>query len=125
MHNKKDNYSRISTSIQVGAVTLQTCFWMLSTLFVKKDYTQTSNTYRIGTIILHKEGDSFQVVDGQQRIISLTLLNIYLDRNFEVCKISHNIYRPAQNKRGNGLGLVIVKAVCDIVKAHTKSFSHV
>ena len=38
--------------------------------------------YRIGTIILHKEGNVLQVVDGQQRIISLTLLNAYLDSTF-------------------------------------------
>ncbi len=38
--------------------------------------------YRIGTIILHKEGNVMQVVDGQQRMISLTLLNSYLDVAF-------------------------------------------
>lgn len=40
--------------------------------------------YRVGTIILHRDDDDcFQVVDGQQRIISLTLLNCYLDANFD------------------------------------------
>lgn len=38
--------------------------------------------YRVGTIILHRDDDSFQIVDGQQRIISLTLLNCYLDADF-------------------------------------------
>lgn len=38
--------------------------------------------YRIGTIILHKEGNVMQVVDGQQRMISLTLLSSYLDVAF-------------------------------------------
>lgn len=38
--------------------------------------------YRIGTVILHKEGDNLKVVDGQQRLISLTLLNYYLDSKF-------------------------------------------
>lgn len=55
----------------------------------------TDFKYRIGTIILHKEGDSFQVVDGQQRIISLTLLNIYLDKNFEN-SISNNLFTDAE-----------------------------
>ena len=55
----------------------------------------TDFKYRIGTIILHKEGDSFQVVDGQQRIISLTLLNIYLDKNFEN-SISNNIFTDVE-----------------------------
>ena len=43
--------------------------------------------YRIGTIILHKYADGecekFDVVDGQQRIISLVLLKHYLDPSFE------------------------------------------
>lgn len=35
--------------------------------------------YRIGTIILHKnENDEYEVVDGQQRILSLLLLTLYL-----------------------------------------------
>ena len=40
--------------------------------------------YRIGTIILHKEPnkDTYHVVDGQQRIISLVLLKRYLDDKF-------------------------------------------
>ena len=39
--------------------------------------------YRIGTIIVHKnENNMYDVVDGQQRIISLTLLKQYLEPNF-------------------------------------------
>ena len=37
--------------------------------------------YRIGTIILHKNDDGkYDVVDGQQKIISLTLLKYCIDR---------------------------------------------
>lgn len=43
----------------------------------------TDFRYRIGTVILHKDGDILHVVDGQQRIISLTLLNYYLDSAFD------------------------------------------
>ncbi len=39
--------------------------------------------YRIGTIILHREGNKLNIVDGQQRIISLILLKLYLDRHFQ------------------------------------------
>lgn len=39
--------------------------------------------YRIGTIILHKSDDVFNVVDGQQRLISLTLISKYLDEDFD------------------------------------------
>lgn len=39
--------------------------------------------YRIGTIILHKKQDgTYDVVDGQQRIISLVLLKEYLEPEF-------------------------------------------
>jgi len=42
--------------------------------------------YRIGTIILHKDSDKmpekYNIVDGQQRIISLVLLTHYLDPTF-------------------------------------------
>lgn len=55
----------------------------------------TDFKYRMGTIILHKEGDTFQIVDGQQRIISLTLLNLFLDRNFENI-ISNNIFTDTE-----------------------------
>lgn len=43
--------------------------------------------YRIGTIIVHKnEKGTYDVVDGQQRIISLTLLKQYLEPGFS-CSI--------------------------------------
>ena len=42
--------------------------------------------YRIGTIILHREGKgkevSYNIVDGQQRTISLILLKLYLKNDF-------------------------------------------
>ena len=39
--------------------------------------------YRIGTVILHNDGNELNIVDGQQRIISLNLLNLYLDNKFK------------------------------------------
>ena len=39
--------------------------------------------YRIGTVILHRDNDTLNIVDGQQRIISLILLNLYLDNEFK------------------------------------------
>ena len=43
--------------------------------------------YRIGTIILHKNQENndytLDIVDGQQRIISLMLIKKYLDKNFK------------------------------------------
>lgn len=43
----------------------------------------TDFKYRIGTVILHKDGNILHVVDGQQRMISLTLLNYFLDAAFD------------------------------------------
>lgn len=43
----------------------------------------TDFKYRVGTVILHKDGNNLRIVDGQQRIISLTLLNHYLDATFD------------------------------------------
>lgn len=43
--------------------------------------------YRIGTIILHKnENNEYEIVDGQQRILSLLLLNLYLEPKL-TCKL--------------------------------------
>lgn len=40
--------------------------------------------YRIGTVILHiNENDEYEIVDGQQRILSLLLLKLYLTPRFE------------------------------------------
>ena len=39
--------------------------------------------YRIGTVILHNDGNELNIVDGQQRIISLILLNLYRDNEFK------------------------------------------
>ena len=47
--------------------------------------------YRIGTIILHcREDGSFDIVDGQQRIISLVLLKRYLDAGFSSTLLEFN-----------------------------------
>jgi uncharacterized protein with ParB-like and HNH nuclease domain len=44
----------------------------------------SSFKYRIGTIILHQnEADKYDIVDGQQRIISLVLLKKCLDPEFK------------------------------------------
>ncbi len=38
--------------------------------------------YRVGTVILHREGDCRFIVDGQQRILTLILIILALDPNF-------------------------------------------
>ncbi len=67
------------------------------------DRYRTDFKYRIGTIILHKtKDDIFDVVDGQQRIISLVLLKqciedgfncTILEKNFANKVTQYNIHR--------------------------------
>lgn len=46
--------------------------------------------YRIGTIILHRnENNEYEIVDGQQRILSFLLLKLYLDSDF-MCNLLKN-----------------------------------
>ena len=51
--------------------------------------------YRIGTIILHKESDKLNVVDGQQRLITLALIYYFLGgKEFENSILSFSIENP-------------------------------
>lgn len=58
--------------------------------------------YRIGTIILHRTGQGkkarFDIVDGQQRIISLVLLKFFLDRRF-CCGILNRSFTSKVSQR--------------------------
>ncbi len=58
---------------------------------IKQSLAFADYKYRIGTIILHRSGDVLNVVDGQQRLISLTLISMYLDDNFDNA-ILHNVF---------------------------------
>ena len=52
---------------------------------------QGNYKYRIGSVILHKPNstvENFEIVDGQQRLISLTLLAKYLGFNFKLRETS-------------------------------------
>ena len=52
----------------------------------------TNFKYRIGTVILYKnENGEYEVVDGQQRILSFLLLNLYLQPSF-TCTLSEVKY---------------------------------
>lgn len=55
---------------------------------ISEQRVHTDFKYRIGTIILHRDGEVLNIVDGQQRLISLTLLNYYLDADFNNSIIS-------------------------------------
>lgn len=49
--------------------------------------------YRIGTIILYKnEKEQYEIVDGQQRLLSLLLIKLYLEPTF-TCSLSSNNFK--------------------------------
>ena len=54
--------------------------------------------YRIGTIILHKSDQILDVVDGQQRLISLTLISKYLDADFDNAILQTKFYDKSTQK---------------------------
>ena len=54
--------------------------------------------YRIGTIILHKSDQILDVVDGQQRLISLTLISKYLDDDFDNAILQTKFYDKSTQK---------------------------
>lgn len=52
----------------------------------------TDFKYRIGTVILHKENKKGNIVDGQQRIVTLLLIYLYLNLGFK-CKLLEREFR--------------------------------
>jgi len=66
---------------------IEDLFLDISNAISDEDKYRTKFKYRIGTIILHRTGDdTYDVVDGQQRIISLVLLKRCIDPDFN-CSI--------------------------------------
>ena len=61
---------------------IDTMLWDINNA-IQQSLTFSDYKYRIGTIILHKSDQILDVVDGQQRLISLTLISKYLDGNFD------------------------------------------
>ncbi|HHV7121836.1 TPA: DUF262 domain-containing protein, partial [Haemophilus influenzae] len=49
---------------------------------LSEQFSQNQKSYRIGTLITHKNDECSDIVDGQQRITTLFLLLKYLDCNF-------------------------------------------
>lgn len=45
--------------------------------------------YRVGSVILHKHNDQYDIVDGQQRIITLSLIKHALDNSFQGVLSTH------------------------------------
>jgi len=56
----------------------------------------TEFQYRIGTVILHRvdENNTFGIIDGQQRTITLLLLNLFLDNTFTCSLLEETFNNP-------------------------------
>jgi len=65
---------------------------------IKQSLFYAGYKYRIGTIILHKSDDTFHVVDGQQRLISLTLISKYIDDEFDNAILQKTFYDKTTQK---------------------------
>lgn len=65
---------------------------------VQQSFSYSNYRYRIGTIILHKTDDVLNVVDGQQRLISLTLISKYLDNNYDNAILRNMFYDKITQK---------------------------
>lgn len=66
---------------------------------VQQSFSYSNYKYRIGTIILHKtDDDVLNVVDGQQRLISLTLISKYLDNDYDNAILRNTFYDKITQK---------------------------
>lgn len=76
--------------------------------------------YRIGTIIVHKnEKDIYDVVDGQQRIISLTLLKQYLEPGFS-CSILNKDFTNKVTQRNIHANYMFIREWFSLKSEETK-----
>ncbi len=80
--------------------------------------------YRVGTLILHKENDFYNIVDGQQRTITFSLLLKCLEPNVsipflgeEMAENTHNLFNIINNYRA------LRRRVENLLKDESKSFS--
>lgn len=53
----------------------------------RPDYTDFK--YRVGSVILHKNNEKYDIVDGQQRLITLSLIKHALDPNYTNALLQH------------------------------------
>lgn len=61
---------------------------------IKRESEKNVSAYRLGTIVLHKEGNGLNVVDGQQRTITLFLILKALQKQLNFDKISIGNFNP-------------------------------
>lgn len=80
---------------------IDTMLWDINNA-IQQSLTFSDYKYRIGTIILHKSDQILDVVDGQQRLISLTLISKYLDGNFDNAILQTKFFDKSTQKHIHG-----------------------
>lgn len=66
---------------------------------IEESRTYANFKYRIGTVILHRnEKKEYEIVDGQQRILSFLLLKLYLDSKFSCNLLKTNFLNKITQK---------------------------
>lgn len=78
-------------------LSIDTMLWDINNA-IQQSLAFSDYKYRIGTIILHKSDQILDVVDGQQRLISLTLISKYLDDDFDNAILQTKFYDKSTQK---------------------------
>lgn len=78
------------------------------------NFFKDSSAYRLGTLVLHKHNSKLDIVDGQQRIITLALLLSFLFEKFKDTQLvtSHTALRDS------------IKSFCDNIKFTNRHSLH-
>jgi DNA-directed RNA polymerase beta subunit len=77
---------------------------------IKKSMEKNKNKYRIGTIILHKDDkkNKYNIVDGQQRLISLTILLYALEyEESKLCLLEYDFPKVSQENIKNNYKFIL------------------
>ena len=80
-----------------SVLSIDTMLWDINNA-IQQSSVFSDYKYRIGTIILHKSDQILDVVDGQQRLISLTLISKYLDADFDNAILQTKFYDKSTQK---------------------------
>lgn len=85
--------------------------------------------YRIGTIILYENNNSYEIVDGQQRIITLLLMKLLVDNEFECNLLNTNFSDKTSiiniRENYNTLNTLIKAQKIDFKKIFNKASSQI